>query len=146
MPGDKTVGNKDAQVRSWIDPVILFLGFCLVGYHLYTAGFGQFPPLIQRSAHLGLGLAIAYLQFFRSGRNDGIMIRVARYANIGLALVAVAACVYIIFVEDRLSNSFSVIASPQELVLGVALTFVVIEGARRTTGPFLPALIGRAHV
>jgi TRAP transporter 4TM/12TM fusion protein len=140
MPGETTVNKEAARVSSWTDFPILFLGFCLIGYHLYTAGFGQFPPLIQRSAHLGMGLAIAYLQFFRSARSDGFMLRLARYANLGLAMVAVVSCAYIVFVEDRLSNSFSVIASPEELVFGVALTFAVIEGARRTTGPFLPAL------
>lgn len=140
MSGEEVVGLNKPREKSWVDFPLLMLGFCLVGYHLYTAGFGQFQPLVQRSAHLSIGLAIAFLQFYRSGTNDSLILWIARYANIGMALIAVIACGYIIFVEERLSNSFSVIADTQELVLGVALTLIIIEGARKTTGPFLPAL------
>ncbi|MEX0694040.1 MAG: TRAP transporter fused permease subunit, partial [Rhodospirillales bacterium] len=116
------------------------MGFCLVGYHLWTAGFGQFPPLIQRSMHLALGLGIAYLQFSRIDRGEGLLKTLARVLNIGVALITICACIYIVIVEERLSNSFSIIAKPEEMILGVFLSFAILEGARRTTGPFLPLL------
>lgn len=140
MSGQAEAAGNKSTFHKFVDGLVLVMGFCLVGYHLWTAGFGQFQPLIQRSAHLALGLGIAYLQFCRFDKEETFLTKLARVLNIAIALIAAAACVYIIFVEERLSNSFSIIAKPEEIVLGVFLSFAILEGARRTTGPFLPLL------
>jgi TRAP transporter 4TM/12TM fusion protein len=130
------------DARGWaLNLIVTVLGFILVGYQIYTAGFGQFPPLVQRSVHLGLGIAIVFLQFCCLDLRRGTrLFRIASVLNALMAIFAVIACVYITVVEERLSNSFGIVARPQELVFGVGLTFLVLEGARRTTGPFLPIL------
>lgn len=140
MTRQTNVAGTGTSFDRALDGLILAMGFGLVGYHLWTAGFGQFPPLIQRSMHLALGLGIAYLQFCRVNRDEGLLKTLARILNIVIAIIAVGACAYIIFVEERLSNSFSIIAKPEEIILGVFLSFAILEGARRTTGPFLPLL------
>lgn len=140
MTRQANAAGSGASFDRVMDGLILAMGFGLVGYHLWTAGFGQFPPLIQRSMHLALGLGIAYLQFCRVDRDEGLLKTLARILNIVIAIIAVCACAYIMFVEERLSNSFSIIARPEEIILGVFLSFAILEGARRTTGPFLPLL------
>ena len=40
-------------------PLMWVLCMALVFFQIYTAGFGQLPPLSQRAVHVGLGLAIS---------------------------------------------------------------------------------------
>lgn len=108
----------------------------LAAFHLATAWLGQFAPYIQRSIHLGLALALLYLS--RSQAADTGLAR--RGAAIGAAILAAVACGYILFVEERLVRDFMTVAKSEEILLGTLLLLLVLDGARRTTGPVLPLL------
>ena len=49
MTRQANAAGSGASFDRVLDGLILAMGFGLVGYHLWTAGFGQFPPLIQRN-------------------------------------------------------------------------------------------------
>lgn len=120
-------------------PVVWSLCILLVAFQIYTAGFGQLPPLSQRAVHVGIGLLIVYLWFTR--RQEGRELPAwLRMADMVAGLLALGSCAYILTQETRITESFGVIARPEELVLGSTLTLLLLVAAWRTTGPALPIM------
>ncbi|GMG84298.1 TRAP transporter permease [Paralimibaculum aggregatum] len=142
MPRDNDAAGAGVARRGTLRPLLIGLGLVFVAFQIWTAGFGQFPPLVQRSAHVGLGLAIGFLFVLSEadriapGRRAG-WLRVA--AGLGAAAVLVA-CGYIVSQESRITESFGVIATPTEMALATLLVVLVLVSAWRTTGPALPLL------
>ena len=107
-------------------------------FQIYTAGFGQYPNMIQRSIHAAFSLVLCFLILpafkgrpFR-GRPSGF--------NIALASISVFLCIYIVFSYDRLMESIGLEAMPHEVVMGGVMILLVLEAARRATGVMLPIL------
>lgn len=117
--------------------VITALSLMLVAFHIFTAGFGQFQPLVQRSLHVGLCLVLTFLTF---GPATGVHRVPALMLRLGGALMSGAICLYILTQEPRITESFSLVASPLEIASTVVLVFLVLAAAWRTTGWALPAL------
>lgn len=117
------------------------LVFALIGFQIYTAGFGQLTPLAQRSIHVGITLCLCYLFF--TGLHEKSEKPVHPVRVIVLTCIAgfvLFSALYILFNADRLTTGFLVEISGTEKILAVGLTLAVIEAARRTTGPALPIL------
>jgi TRAP transporter 4TM/12TM fusion protein len=112
-------------------------------FQIYTAGFGQYPNLIQRSIHAGFGLVLCFLiippfkRKFSKGRPTAF--------NVILALISSVLCVYILFSYDRLMEGIGLEAKFHEVIMGGVLILLVVESARRATGIFLP-LIATASI
>jgi len=123
------------RVWTW---VIGFVSVAFVVFQLYTAGFGQYPNLIQRSTHAGFGLVLSFLilpGFTRAGRG-----RTPGALDVALAVVAGVLCFYITPNYDRLMESIGLEAATYEVVMGALLILLVMESARRATGPILPLI------
>lgn len=121
-------------------PVMWALCMALVLFQLYTAGFGQLPPLSQRAIHVGLGLTIVFLGFARFYGAAAGGYKFARIIDIIFAVLAIATTVYILTQEARITESFILTVRPVELVFGSILTIILLIAAWRTTGPALPVL------
>lgn len=115
---------------------LVCVGFTL--FQIYTAGFGQYPNMIQRSIHAAFSLVLCFLILPATkgkpskGRPSVL--------NIGLALVSAGLCIYIVFSYDRLMEGIGLEAFPYEVVMGWVLILLVLEAARRATGVMLPIL------
>lgn len=131
-----------ASAKGGVDKTILALSVLLVAFQLYTAGFGQFPPLIQRAVHVGLGLVLVFLSLDRLGGKAGgfMATRAGLSLRIAGALLAGLVCLYIPTQEVRITESFGVIATSHEIALALVLLLLVFFAAWRTTGPALPIL------
>ena len=138
MP-EETAAEQDRSDRftKLVGGLLAVLSLLLVGFQLYTAGVAPLQPMAQRAVHVGLGLAIAYLGL-AVARPTGGTVRRALDCVAGAFCVIAAA--YIVLQETRLTTSFGVIAQTHEVVLAAALTVLVLEAARRTTGVALPIL------
>tara|TARA_R100000005_G_scaffold96241_1_gene81693 strand:+ start:19538 stop:21532 length:1995 start_codon:yes stop_codon:yes gene_type:complete len=121
-------------------PLMWILCSGLVLFHIYTAGFGQMPPLSQRTVHVGLGLTIVFLGFSRLYFNKGRQGQVKLIIDAVCAILALITTVYILMEEQRITESFGIVVSPTELVFGSVLTLLLMIAAWRTTGPALPIL------
>jgi TRAP transporter 4TM/12TM fusion protein len=121
-------------------PVMWILCMALVFFQIYTAGFGQFPPLSQRAVHVGLGLAIVFLGFVRFYSGTGTREKVWRAGDMLLAVLGLTATIYILTQETRITESFNLAVMPADLILGSTLTVILLVAAWRTTGPALPIL------
>lgn len=137
--------EKEAQpfeTRGVMGRIVLFLSLALVGFHIITAGFGQFQPLVQRSLHVGLGLTLAYLTLgVTTGRPRGFLATRAGLAlRIAGALLAAGICLYVVSQETRITESFMIIATPGEIAATVVLVVLLLIAAYQTTGIALPIL------
>jgi TRAP transporter 4TM/12TM fusion protein len=114
------------------------VAIAFVIFQIYTAGFGQFPNMIQRSIHAGFGLLLTYLLLpgfskNRIGRKPSIL-------DLLMGLAAAGLCLYIVVNYDRLMEDIGLQASSSEVLMGVGLIVFTLESARRATGPILPAI------
>ena len=107
-------------------------------FQIYTAGFGQYPNLIQRSIHAGFGLVLCYL-IIPTSKEKPSKGRPTAF-NVFLALVSSILCVYILFNYDRLMEGIGLEAKFHEVIMGGVLILLVVESARRATGIFLPLI------
>ncbi|KGR79326.1 TRAP transporter permease [Ureibacillus manganicus] len=114
-------------VMKW---VIFFglLSFSL--FQLYTAIFGQFTAVIQRSIHLGFGLTFIFLLF--PARKKGSKTKIAFYDYI-LAILAAITSIYWTFNYERLMTSLGTI-NQTDFIIGLVVIVLVIEAARRAVG------------
>ncbi|MCP4624544.1 MAG: TRAP transporter fused permease subunit [bacterium] len=107
-------------------------------FQIYTAGFGQYPNMIQRSIHAAFSLVLCFL-IIPTVKGKPAKGRPS-VLNIGLASISAGLCIYIVFSYDRLMESIGLEALPYEVVMGWVLILLVIEAARRATGVMLPLL------
>ena len=142
MMAAPTTGRREAGARATLvyESVTTVVAILFVLFHLYTAGFGQLAPLVQRSIHVALGLTLAYLKFADIRQQGGRWASIGNILSFAAVIIVVASCAYVIAEDERLSTAISTVARPIEFVLGGALLALVLEGARRSSGPILPAL------
>lgn len=134
--------NEATGTVIWQDRMIVAVSVLLVLFQLYTAGFGPFVPLVQRGIHVGLGLFLAFAGAAKLGnlRRGSVWGGASAIVNVLAALASIAACIYIITQESRITNAVILTVTPADIVFGVALTVLVLEAARRTAGIFLAIL------
>ena len=107
-------------------------------FHLYTAGFGRFPALQQRSIHLAFTLILTFFIYPVSKR--AISGKWSMLINSVYSIGALAACgniafyiYYVLF--DRAGESTSL-----DIVLGSILILLVLDMTRRVMGWALPII------
>jgi len=119
--------RKLGGVLKW---VIFFglLAFSL--FQLYTAIFGQFTAVIQRTIHLGFGLTFLFLLFpaRKKGKKDSIP-----YYDYLLALLAAVTGLYWTLNYERLVTSLGTI-NQLDFYVGLIVIVLVLEAARRSVG------------
>jgi len=102
-------------------------------FHLYTASFGSFVAIEQRSYHLAMAVALVFL-IHPLGKE-----RPNAWA-IGLdwlaALLSAAAFLYVAINNDAIQMRMTFVTplSVEELLFGAAAIVLVLEAARRTLG------------
>ncbi len=107
-------------------------------FHLYAAGVSPFTALVQRPMHLAFMAVLGFLGLQVGREDDGTVpgSRVSRWTGWALAVLAVAVCLYLASQnQDLVRRSGS--PTSMDLAAGAAAVVVVLELARRTTGPGL---------
>lgn len=106
------------------------LAVMLVSFHLYTAATGALLPLRQRTMHVGLVLAIAYLTVSpgRKPRHGPVPLY-----DILLGTLAVVSAGYVFANTDYFNRNPAAIDTV-DLVLGAILVLLILEAGRRTVG------------
>ncbi len=115
------------------------IAFSLAAFHLYTAGFGQLPDLMQRSMHVCCALALAFLLYpLFSDRSAS---KHPFFSILDLTLTALALFVagYMLVRYDAMT-SIDYEASSLDLWVGGLLIILLLDAARRVIGWFLPIL------
>jgi TRAP transporter 4TM/12TM fusion protein len=125
-------------VTAWV--VSLWAGLATIA-HLYTAYIGYLEPLDQRAMHIFWFLPLAFI-LFPASRTRSPMDRPSVLDWI-LAAISILPSVYAYMdstrINLRLENVDPVL--PEELVLGVIITLMVIEILRRAVTPILAGML-----
>ncbi len=119
---------------------VIALGMAV--FHLYTAGFGSFVALIQRSIHLMFAMTLVFLLFpaGKRSRKDGVSL-----LDVLLGLAAAWAFSYVFLHYDAINERIPGISeiTAVELIAGGTAILLTLEGARRALGTamaVIPAL------
>jgi TRAP transporter 4TM/12TM fusion protein len=105
-------------------------------YHLYVGFFGTPDAFTLRSTHVGFALVLCFLTLPLRAADKGKGPQLWDWALIALSLAATA---YPVLATDYIYNRFIYVDELRtaDIVLGVTLTLLVIEAARRALGPVL---------
>lgn len=129
-PAIKTLGNH-------LGPVVSVLAILMSLYHLYVAFAGPPEVVIFRGTHLIFALALIFLSMpiSRTHPSRGVL-----WLDAILLVLSVASVGHLFVNYEYLVTRFPYVDEPtvQDLVFGVALIAMILEGSRRVLGPALP--------
>lgn len=125
------------KLTRWIALAVALSMSC---YHLYVGFFGTPDAFTLRATHVGFALVLCFLTLPARERDAGRGPRIWDWALIALSLAAAA---YPVLVKDYIYSRFIYIDELRtaDIVLGVTLTLLVIEAARRALGLVLPITV-----
>ncbi|WP_133491462.1 TRAP transporter permease [Alcanivorax sp. 24] len=126
---------RDALPR-WILAFITVVCVLLAAFHLYTSFSGPLVDIAQRSIHLYVLLALAFILYpiTKKGARDRIP-----WFDAILVVTAFAVGVYMLVVADRVIASGGRI-NHTDMVVGAVAILLVLDATRRVTGWGLPIL------
>ncbi len=106
-------------------------------FHLYTAVFGLYPAMIQRSIHLIIGIALTFI-LFPLAKDKKLGHWAWKILDVALLAAGVATCAYMALNYKILVGH---VGNPtqSDLILGAIALVVTLEITRRTVG--LPLVI-----
>jgi len=129
------IKNRYLNVEFFVSIVAIALSV----FHLKAAIFGPPEELLFRAVHLGF---VSVILFLRPQQKTQKKLLNVRLFNMVLAAIAAASIIYLLYDYDHIINRFTYIDPLKnlEIIFGISLVLIVLEGARRTTGPTLPIL------
>jgi len=124
------------KVGGNIGTIVFIIGVLWALFHLYTAGAGQLTASLQRSAHLSVALALCFLYFPISKKNEESFKQIPIY-DILLALISFASVFYVFIYYEDLAHR---VGRPEtmDLVFGGIAVLAILEASRRAFGWVLP--------
>ncbi len=138
---EEGIGRKPKDWSRWIIPVI---AVCWSLFHLAIASFLLLDSTMVRAIHLAFALAIIFLNhpMLKSNRLgvDSLSTkeRIPLF-DYGLALIAFSVALNIVLDQAGLIQRMGS-PNPRDLMVGIALILLLLEGARRVLGPALPII------
>jgi len=124
-----------------IKKVIAIIAVAMSAYHLYAGYFGAPEALLHRSTHLLFVLILIFFLFPLSPKEWGKKLRWTDGILILLTLVSIG---YLFANYEYVTTRYAYISplSLADMVFGIVLTLLLIEGSRRVIGPALPITAG----
>jgi TRAP transporter 4TM/12TM fusion protein len=117
---------------------ITLLSALLSLFVLYTCATGPFESIIQRAIFLAILICLGVLYYplwdKTRWRPAGMIIDAC------MVLASLAACVYVIYNYDMIMTTLPM-AKPRDIAMIAALSFVILEIARRAIGYIFPTIV-----
>lgn len=127
---------RDFDRKKVIAGMVFIIAIAYSAFHLWIQ-FNPLSTLKQRSIHVAVGLALIFLLF--PAYRKQIRTRVPLYDWILFAFSFFTA-IYIIVEYTEIVNVRSGIPNNIDIAVGILATILVLEAARRVTGPILPVV------
>jgi len=102
-------------------------------FSIYTAFWGVFPDMIQRSFHIGIILFLVYLAPLQNLSLNDLLKSLKTYVFIILSLLSLLVMFYQIIFFDAINDRWGELTN-YEFYLGLAATFFLLDATRRTIG------------
>ena len=132
--------TKETDHRiSLIAQIVRIVAIAMAVFQIYTAQFGLFSALVQRSIHLAFACTLVFLIYPLGKRFAGAYSWRLRMIDWGLAAVAITTLVHLAMTYKTLAMRGGE-ASTADLWLGGILLLLVLECTRRLMGPALPII------
>ena len=117
---------------------VVLVGLSMTLFHLYTAGFGLFEAIIQRSVHLSFALSLAFLLYpFKRGKRET---KIPIWDYILAFLGAYTPAYIVINYKDLIFRAGYV--TKMDFIVGAVMIVLIFEAARRIVGAVLPSICG----
>jgi TRAP transporter 4TM/12TM fusion protein len=126
--------EKQTTFRKFIAVIIICLGVTMSCFHLYTAAIGSLPTMEQRSMHLCFVLVLIFLKSIAKRQNK---LNIKDIVDISLATVCLIVTSFLPLATDFMRAPFP---TNTDVLIGVLLIIVVLEGTRRELGIIFPIL------
>ncbi len=136
---EEFVEQEEGAVRrfsGWPQILITTVAVVMSLYHLYAA-YAIIPAHILRATHVGFVLFLLFLLFPASKRFRSRI----QWFDVLCSLVGVATIAYLLIDFDDFIER-AVTPNRWDLLFGIALILLVLEGVRRTSGWILAAVVG----
>lgn len=117
-----------------IAKIIAGIAMAMSAYHLYTGAFGSPEALLHRSIHLMFGLTLVFMTYpFSKGHPR----RWLDFILLGLSLTSIF---YLFGNYDYFVSRYPYVhpLSKADFALGIILTLIILEAARRSIGLAMP--------
>jgi TRAP transporter 4TM/12TM fusion protein len=117
--------------------IIVAIAVAMSTYHLYTGYFGAPEALQHRSFHLLFVLILVFYIFPLSKKEWGKKVRWTDGILILLTLVSIG---YLLVNYEYVTTRYAYVSplSSLDMIFGIILTLLLMEGSRRVIGPALP--------
>jgi TRAP transporter 4TM/12TM fusion protein len=126
-----------ALFSALIKKIIVVIAVAMSAYHLYTGYFGASEALLHRSTHL---LFVLILIFFLFPLSTKKWEKKLRWTDGILILLTLASIGYLFANYEYVITRYAYIdpLSRTDMIFGILLTLLLMEGSRRVIGPALP--------
>ena len=116
--------------------IIFIIGILWSLFHFYTAGTGLLTATLQRSAHLSVGLALCFLYYPLSKKDESAYQRLPWYDML-LAVGGFASIIYVYVFFDELIWRIGA-PNTTDLIMGGLAVALILMAAHRAFGLVLP--------
>lgn len=137
-------GNKSVKLRNLkgaVSIIVSLIAITMSLFHLYTAMFGVFESILQRSVHLGFALVLVYA-IYKPTRKNKIVEKVP-WLDWGFIILTIATYAYFVFNAQEISSRMTYIEdlTGLQIIIGIIAGLVLIEATRRVVGSALVVII-----
>ncbi|WP_396265770.1 TRAP transporter permease [Halobacillus shinanisalinarum] len=138
---DGVPNNKLRPIMGAVATFISIMAILMSLFHLYTALFGVFESILQRSAHLGFALVLVFA-IHQPSKKASKSKKIPWYDWL-LILLSVGSYSYFVFNAREISSRMSYIEQLTgfEIAIGIVAGIVLIEATRRVIGNTLVIII-----
>ena len=119
--------------RSPIWLIRICAAILLSGFSIYTAFWGVFPDMIQRSFHIGMILFLVYLYPLEKMSFGELAKSIKGYFLICVAILSLMVMIYQIIFFDAINDRYGDLTY-YEFYLGLAAICFLLDATRRTIG------------
>ncbi|MBI5968275.1 MAG: TRAP transporter permease [Deltaproteobacteria bacterium] len=126
-----------AKLPGFIAKLSTVIAMAMSAYHLYTGAFGPPEALLHRSIHLLFALTLVFLLYPLSKDRLSAKTRWLDFVFLGLAVTTIF---YLFANYDYFVTRYPYVhpLSKADLALGIILTVILLEAARRSIGLAMP--------
>ncbi|PTL37526.1 hypothetical protein C6Y45_16135 [Alkalicoccus saliphilus] len=132
--------SKRRNLRGIVNTAVILIAVSMSLFHVYTALFGVFESILQRSAHLTFALLLTFALYRPSMKKEQRTIPWYDYLLISLVILTYT---YYIFNAPDISSRMSYVESLTgwEVFVGIVSLFLLLEATRRVVGMALMIIV-----
>lgn len=137
---DAVLNNKYRELKGLSTIIVSIVAVSMSFFHIYTAIFGVFESILQRSAHLGFALILTFALYRPLKRLN--QSKIAWYDWLAIVLSVGCSSYFILHAQEIASRmSYIQSLSTLQIAIGIIACLLLLEATRRVVGNALLAVV-----